>query len=90
MTFVSEANAVPLTDLYAVAGLGLFSARYLRFLERLRFTGDIHALPEGTPVFANEPLLEVGAPLPEAQLLETFAIDQVHFQTGRRPRPRAW
>src|SRR5947209_6672170 len=36
-----------------------FSSRFLRFLEQLRFTGDVYAMPEGTPVFATEPLLEV-------------------------------
>jgi nicotinate phosphoribosyltransferase len=77
----AERLCFPTAQLDAVAGLGMFSERFLRFLERLRFTGDIHAVPEGTPVFANEPLLEVVAPLPEAQLLETFAINQVHFQT---------
>jgi nicotinate phosphoribosyltransferase len=77
----AEHLCFPTAQLDAVAGLGMFSERFLRFLERLRFTGDIHAVPEGTPVFDNEPVLEVVAPLPEAQLLETFAINQVHFQT---------
>ncbi|WP_267643188.1 nicotinate phosphoribosyltransferase [Haloarchaeobius amylolyticus] len=54
------------------------------FLERLRefsFSGEIRAVPEGTPVFPNEPLLEVTAPIFEAQLLETALINQVSFQT---------
>jgi nicotinate phosphoribosyltransferase len=41
----------------------------------------VYAVPEGTPVFADEPLLEVVAPLPEAQLAESFVMNQVHFQT---------
>jgi nicotinate phosphoribosyltransferase len=61
--------------------LGRFSAPFLRFLERLRFTGDVYAVPEGTPVFANEPILEIVAPIAEAQLFETFVINQVHLQT---------
>ena len=58
-----------------------FSSRFLRFLEQLRFTGDVYAMPEGTPVFATEPLLEVVAPITEAQLVETFVMNQVHLQT---------
>jgi nicotinate phosphoribosyltransferase len=41
----------------------------------------VRAVPEGTPVFANEPILEVAAPLPEAQLVETFVMNQIHLQT---------
>src|SRR5262245_52164565 len=49
-----------------------FSDAFLDYLGQLRFTGDVHAVREGTIVFANEPLLEVVAPLPEAQIVETF------------------
>ncbi len=62
-------------------GLGRFSSRFLAWLRDLRFTGDVHAVPEGTPVFANEPILEIEAPIAEAQLVETFVINQVHLQT---------
>jgi len=61
--------------------LGRFSDRFLRYLERLRFTGDVFAVPEGTPVFANEPLVEVEAPIAEAQLIEAFVMNQIHLQT---------
>jgi len=47
----------------------------------LRFTGDVWAVPEGRIVFANEPLLEVTAPIAEAQLVETFLLNKVTFQT---------
>ena len=60
---------------------GRFSARTLDYLAQLRFTGDVHALPEGTIFFANEPILRVTAPLPEAQLVEARLINIVHFQT---------
>lgn len=63
-----------------LAGLGMFSDEFLRWLGDLRFSGDIHALAEGTPVFANEPLLEVEAPLPEAQLLESFLMNYVNLE----------
>ncbi|HJP65627.1 MAG TPA: nicotinate phosphoribosyltransferase [Actinomycetota bacterium] len=48
----------------------------------VRFTGDVWAIPEGTIAFADEPLLEVTAPLPEAQLVETYLLNQVTFQTA--------
>src|SRR5262249_13078964 len=59
-----------------LATLGLFSDRFLRSLEAFRFEGDVYAMPEGTPIFGNEPMLEVVAPLPQAQLIETFLLNQ--------------
>lgn len=58
-----------------------FSDAFLQYLSRLRFTGDVHAVPEGTPVFPLEPILEIVAPIDQAQLVETFVINQVHLQT---------
>ena len=60
---------------------GRFGKELLKYLERLRFTGDVHAMPEGTVFFANEPILRVTAPLPEAQLVETRLINILHFQS---------
>ena len=54
---------------------------FFRFLLDLRFTGDLFALPEGTPVFANEPLAIVRAPIVEAQLVETYLLSTLSFQT---------
>jgi nicotinate phosphoribosyltransferase len=48
----------------------------------LRFTGEVRAIPEGRLVFPDEPLLEVTAPLPEAQLVETYLLNQVSYQTA--------
>jgi nicotinate phosphoribosyltransferase len=62
-------------------GIGLFGDGFLEWLADLRFTGDVYAIPEGTPVFPNEPLLEVEAPIGEAQLVESFLINQIHLQT---------
>lgn len=50
-------------------------------LRGLRFTGDVYAVPEGRVVLPGEPLLEVTAPLPEAQLLETWVLNQISHQT---------
>ncbi len=58
-----------------------FSPEFVRWLEDFRFDGDVYAVPEGTPVFAHEPLLEVVAPLPAAQIAESYVMNQVHFQT---------
>jgi nicotinate phosphoribosyltransferase len=68
-------------DLIYLNSLELFSDRFLEWLRDFRFAGDVYAVPEGTPVFSNEPLLEVVAPMPEAQLIETFVMNQVHVQT---------
>lgn len=61
---------------------GHFKPAFAERLAKLRFTGDVHALPEGTILFPNEPLLRVTAPLPEAQLLETRVLNLMHFQTA--------
>jgi nicotinate phosphoribosyltransferase len=68
-------------DLVYLRSLGRFSEACLEWLSRFRFTGAVHAVAEGTPVFANEPILEVVAPLPEAQLVETLVMNQIHVQT---------
>ncbi len=62
-------------------GTGRFSSRTLDYLAALRFSGDVHAMAEGTVFFANEPILRVTAPLPEAQLVEARLINILHFQT---------
>ena len=64
-----------------LGSLGRFSTELLAYLEGFRFSGDVRAIVEGTPVFAGEPIVEVVAPLPEAQLVETFVLNQIHLQT---------
>jgi len=61
--------------------LGGFSERFLRYLQQLRFRGDVYAVLEGTPVFAYEPLVQIVAPLPQAQLIETLVMNQISVQT---------
>jgi nicotinate phosphoribosyltransferase len=61
--------------------LGRFDERFLDFLRTVRFTGEVWAVPEGTVLFADEPLLEITAPIVEAQLVETAVINFCHFQT---------
>jgi nicotinate phosphoribosyltransferase len=64
-----------------LAGQNRFGRSTIEQLARLRFTGDIWAMPEGTVFFANEPIIRVVAPLPEAQLVETRIMNILHFQT---------
>ncbi len=54
---------------------------FFKFLRDLRFTGDLFALPEGTPVFPNEPIAIIRAPIVEAQLVETYLLSTFGFQT---------
>ena len=58
-----------------------FSPDFLRRLERFRFTGDVDAIPEGTVCFAEQPIVRITAPLPEAQFIESRLINLLHFET---------
>jgi nicotinate phosphoribosyltransferase len=60
---------------------GRFAKNLLDYLAAFRFTGDVHAMPEGTVFFANEPILRVTAPLPQAQFVESRLINILHYQT---------
>jgi len=64
-----------------LATTGRFAAELLERLAALRFTGDVDAMPEGTVFFADEPILRVTAPLPEAQLVETRLINLLNFES---------
>ena len=68
-------------DIGFLATLGRFRADFLDYLRSVRFTGAVHAMPEGSPFFAEEPIVRVSAPILEAQLLESRLINIVHFQT---------
>lgn len=60
---------------------GRFNARLIDYLANFRFTGEVHAMREGTVFFGNEPILRVTAPLPQAQLVETRLINILQYQT---------
>ncbi len=60
---------------------GLFQEDFLDYLRNFRFTGDIWAVPEGTPVFPNEPLVTIRAPASQAQLIETYALLCINHQS---------
>lgn len=61
--------------------IGQFTDTFLEWLGEFRFSGDIYAMREGTPFFPNEPILEVVAPIAQAQILETLIINQIGLQT---------
>ncbi len=74
--FSINANAVDYLH-----SLGLFASDFLDYLKSLRFTGEVWAIPEGRLFFKDEPIVEVTAPIIEAQVVETFIINQINFQS---------
>ncbi|MDD5300414.1 MAG: nicotinate phosphoribosyltransferase [Gallionella sp.] len=68
-------------ELAWLASTGRFNNGFLAQLETLRFSGEVHAMPEGMVFFPNEPILRVTAPIAQAQLVETRLINLLHFQT---------
>ena len=68
-------------DIDWLKSTGRFRDNLLDYLRDFRFTGDVHAIPEGSVCFPNEPLLRIAAPLPQAQLVESRLINILHFQT---------
>ena len=68
-------------DLDWLAQTGNFTPSTLAALRAMRFTGDVHAMPEGTVFFPHEPILRITAPLPQAQLVETRVMNLLNFQT---------
>jgi nicotinate phosphoribosyltransferase len=69
-------------DIAYLRSLERFDATFLAWLEALRFTGEVWAMPEGEAFFAGEPILRVTAPLPEAQLVETFLLNAVLYPSA--------
>ena len=69
------------TALDYLRSLDLFEESFLSMLSELRFTGEVRAIPEGELVFPNEPIVQVTAPLVEAQLVETFLLNCIGYQT---------
>jgi nicotinate phosphoribosyltransferase len=72
------------SQLAALRSTGIFdhvSDRFWSLLAAAKFTGDVWAVPEGTAVFAHEPLLRIEAPLWQAQLVETYLLNTINYQT---------
>ena len=68
-------------DIEYLRSKGIFDEEFLAYLKDFKFSGDIYAVPEGTPVFPNEPIMTVKAPAIEAQLIETFVLLTLNHQT---------
>ncbi|QNL45346.1 nicotinate phosphoribosyltransferase [Oscillibacter hominis] len=68
-------------DIQYLRGKNLFSEEFLEYLRHFHFTGDIYAVPEGTPIFPQEPIVTVRAPAIEAQLIETFTLLAINHQS---------
>lgn len=68
-------------DIEYLSRLGSLSDRFLEYLRGVHFTGAVHAMPEGTAFFADEPILRVTAPILEAQLVESRILNICHFQS---------
>ena len=68
-------------DIAYLRSLNLFSEDFLEYLKNMRFTGDVYAVKEGTPVFPGEPILTVKAPLIQAQFAETALLNIINHQT---------
>ena len=68
-------------DIDYLRSRALFSEEFLEYLRDFRFTGDIWAVPEGTPIFPREPVVTVRAPAIQAQLIETFTLLTINHQS---------
>lgn len=68
-------------DIAYLRGRNLFCEEFLEYLAHFKFTGDIYAVPEGTPMFPREPMVIVRAPAIEAQLIETFTLLTINHQS---------
>ena len=78
--YIQELHFDP-EDIEYLRGRNLFSEEFLEYLANFKFTGDIWAVPEGTPVFPKEPIMTVRAPAIEAQLIETFLLLSINHQS---------
>lgn len=68
-------------DIDYLRGKGIFDEGFLSYLADFRFSGDIYAVPEGTPVFPDEPMMTIKAPAIEAQMIETFVLLSLNHQS---------
>ena len=78
--YIQELRFEP-EDIEYLRGRNLFSEEFLQYLADFKFTGDIWAVPEGTPVFPKEPIITVRAPAIQAQLIETFLLLSINHQS---------
>lgn len=70
-----------ISDIQYLKSLNIFEDEFLEYLKSFKFTGDIYAIPEGTVIFPQEPLIKVKAPIIEAQLIETALLNIINHQS---------
>ncbi|MDP2154666.1 MAG: nicotinate phosphoribosyltransferase [Sulfuricella sp.] len=80
LQFLENLHFTP-EELNWLADCGRFNTGFIDFLKALRFTGEVHAMPEGTLFFPHQPILRITAPITQAQLVESRIINLLHFQT---------
>lgn len=80
LQFLENLSFTP-EELDWLAGCGRFTQGFIGFLEALRFTGEVNAMPEGTIFFPHQPILRIAAPIAQAQLVESRVINLLHLQT---------
>jgi nicotinate phosphoribosyltransferase len=80
LSYLQDLRFTP-EDLEYLEGIELFKPEFLSYLDEFRFRGDVYAIPEGRLFFVNEPVLEITAPLIEAQIVETLIINIINFQS---------
>ena len=68
-------------DIEYLRARNIFDEEFLAYLADFRFTGDIYAVPEGTPIFPKEPIMTVRAPAIQAQLIETYLLLAINHQS---------
>ena len=68
-------------DIEYLKSKGIFDEQFLEYLRNFKVSGDVYAIPEGTPIFPNEPVMTIKAPAIEAQLVETFLLLTINHQT---------
>lgn len=68
-------------DIKFLRNKNIFNEEFLQYLSKFKFTGDIWAVPEGTPIFPNEPIMTVRAPIIEAQIMETYLLIAINHQS---------
>lgn len=73
-------------DIEYLKSKGIFDEQFLEYLRNFKFSGDVYAIPEGTPIFPNEPVMTIKAPAIEAQLVETFLLSQSIIRRSLRQR----
>ena len=78
--YIQDLHFAP-EDIAYLRNRGIFSEEFLEYLADFRFTGDIWAVPEGTPIFPKEPIITVRAPAIEAQLIETYILLCINHQS---------